>query len=56
MAMAWLFAVRSAITCMRKREARRPAMSAAARNSSTVATPRGALMRKVKRGSMNRKS
>ena len=50
-AIAWLFAARSAITCMRRREARRPAISAAARNSSTVATPRGAAMTKVKRGS-----
>ena len=56
MAVAWVLAARSATTCMLRREARRPAISAAAMNSTTVATPRWALMNKVKRGSMNNTS
>ena len=54
-ARAWRLAARSAMTCMRRREARRPATSAAARNRNTVITPWRAPMAKVKRGAMNRK-
>ena len=53
--VACALAARSASTCMRSFEARRPATSAATRNSTTVATPWRAPMMKVKRGSMKKK-
>ncbi|MNV37899.1 hypothetical protein D3C71_1294330 [compost metagenome] len=54
-ALACRLDARNASTCMRSRDARRPATSAAARNRNTVITPWRALIAKVKRGAMKKK-